>query len=179
MRFPVLAALAAVLLVALGVPGGATAQQSADELLNAPSANWNVYGPGQTHKGRRDKAVQGGGAMRVTVAKLPANAWDAGASSPISGAIRKGQPLILAFWARLESGGVDGKTEIAAAIQRSTSPYDPIVSGRVTLTSEWKLVHIEGKAPADYPAGAANIALSLGTAAHVIDLGPVYVMAPK
>lgn len=176
MKLKMLAALAAFAL--LGAVG-AGAQQSTDALLNTPSANWSVYGSGQTHKGRRDKEVQGGGAIRVTVASIPAHAWDAGASSPITGAIRKGDTLVLAFYARLVSGGVDGKTEIAASIQKASAPYDPIITGRVTLTPEWKLVHVEAPAPADYPAGSANVALSMGTAAHVIDLGPVYVMATK
>ena len=179
MRLPILAALAVFCLLGATGAVGVRAQQAADELLNTPSANWSVYGPGQTHKGQRDKSVQGGGAMRVIVAAMPANAWDAGASSPIAKPIHKGDSLVLAFYARLVSGGTGGKTEIAAAIQRSTSPFDPIISGRVSVTGEWALVHIEGKAAADYPAGAANIALSLGTAVHTVDLGPVFVMATK
>jgi hypothetical protein len=174
MRLTILAALAAFSLAATG----AVAQQ-ADELLNTPSANWGVYGPAQTHKGIRDKTVQGGGAMRVTVAAIPAHAWDAGASQPITRPIKKGDMLLLAFWAKLVSGGVDGKTVIAASIQRSSAPYDPIITGTVTLTGEWTLVHIEGKAPDSYPAGWANIALSLGTGVHTVDLGPVFVMATK
>lgn len=179
MKLRILAALAAFSLTATGAATGLYAQQSADQLLNEPSANWSVYGPAQTHKGMRDKAVQGGGAMRVVVGSVPAHAWDAGASSPISKPIHKGDKLLLAFYARLVSGGVDGKTEIAASLQRSTSPFDPIFQGKVTVTSEWTLVHLEGVAGADYPAGAANVALSLGTAIHTIDLGPVFVMATK
>ncbi|MES2442124.1 MAG: hypothetical protein V4574_04785 [Pseudomonadota bacterium] len=178
MRLWVIAALAA--LAAAGPAGFAAARQAAaDELLNEPSANWNVYGPGQTHKGRRDKAVQGGGVMQVVIPARPANAWDIGASSPIAKPIRKGDTLMLAFWARLASGGTDGKTRLGAAIQRSTAPYDPIVSGEVELTGELKLVHIQGVAAADFPAGAANVALSLGTAAHTVELGPVFVLVVK
>lgn len=175
MRLLILAALAAIAPV-----GAIGAQQSSgDEVLNEPSANWNVYGPGQTHKGKRDKAVQGGGAMHVDIPAKPANAWDVGASSPIAKPIRKGDTLMLAFYARLTGGGTDGKTRIAAAIQRASAPYDPIVNGEVEFGSEWTLVHIKGVAGADFPAGAANVALSLGTAAHSIDLGPVFVMSVK
>lgn len=173
MKLLVLAALAACL------PASGALAQAKEEVLNEPSANWSVYGTGQTHKGRRDKEVQGGGAMRVTIAAKPANPWDAGASSPISKPIKKGDKLILAIWVRLISGGADGKTSIAAAIQRASAPYDPIVNGQVDLGPAWKLVHIEGTAQADFAAGTANVALSLGTAAHVIDLGPVYVMAVR
>ncbi len=145
-------------------------------LLNEPSANWNVFGAGQTHKGRKDPAVQGGGAMRVTIAAKPANPWDVGASSTIKEPIAKGDRLVLAFWARLAEGGVEGRTQIAGSIQQAAAPYSPVISGSVELTGEWKLVHIQGVAASDHAAGAANIALTLGTAAHTIDLGPVFVL---
>ncbi len=166
----------ALLLLSAATP--VMAGQSAKEpvVLNQPSANWTVYGPGQTHKGRKDAAVQGGGAIRVTIPAKPANAWDIGASSPIKGAIAKGDRLVLAFWARLAEGGAEGRTTISGTIQRASAPYGAIVTGSVELTAEWKLVHIEGIAAGDYPAGAANVALTLGGAAHTIDLGPVFVL---
>lgn len=169
----------AALMIGLATP--AMSGQSASEpvVLNQPSANWNVYGPGQTHKGRKDAAVQGGGAIRVTIQTKAANAWDIGASSPITGAIAKGDKLVLAFWARLAEGGTGGRTTIAGAIQQASPPYAPIVSGAVELTTEWKLVHIEGVAAGDHGAGSANVALTLGGAAHTIDLGPVFVLKSR
>lgn len=144
-------------------------------LLNEPTAGWTVYGPGQTHKVRKDRAVQGGSAMRVTIPAKPANSWDIGASVPIIGAIAKGDKLILAVWMRTADGG-DGPAAVGAAIQQNSAPYTPIVSGRVAVSSEWKLVHVNGIASADYSAGKANVALTLGDAAQTIDLGPAFVM---
>lgn len=170
----VLLALAAVIApVAASV---AVAQSGGTQMLNEPSISWNVYGPGQTHKAHKDKDVQGGGAMRVTIPAKPANVWDIGASTAITKPIRKGDKLIFAFWARLISGGTDGKSMLAANIQQSSSPYAAIISGQVEITGEWKLVHVRGIANADYPAGAANAALSLGAAAHTFDLGPAFIM---
>ena len=171
MNYPVMAAL-----LALALPIAAQAQTAEPVVLNEPSANWNVYGAGQTHKGRKDAAVQGGGAVRVTIPAKPANPWDIGASAPIKGAIAKGDRLVLAFWARLAEGGADGRTAISGSIQLGSPPYTPVITGQVELTGEWKLVHVEGIAPADYAAGAANVALTLGSAAHTIDLGPVFVL---
>lgn len=148
---------------------------AAPPLLNEPTAGWTVYGPGQTHKARKDAAVQGGTAMRVTIAPKPANPWDIGASVPIVKPIARGDKLILAFWVRLADGG-DGVTGLGATIQQNSPPYAPIVAGRVELGPEWKLVHINGIAAADHAAGAANIALTLGDGARVIDLGPAFVM---
>jgi hypothetical protein len=157
-------------LIAVAAP--ATAQEAAaPPMLNTPTAGWNVYGPGQTHKARKDGAVQGGSAMRVAIPAQPANAWDVGASVPIDKAIAKGDKLILAFWVRSAEGGTLG-----AAIQQNSAPYAPIVAGRVEVGPEWKLVHIKGVAAADHEAGAANVALTLGDAARTIDLGPAFVM---
>jgi len=158
----------------IAVADGQTA--AAPVILNEPSANWSVFGAGQTHKGRKDASVQGGGAIRVTIAAKPANPWDVGASSTIKGAIAKGDKLVLAFWARLVEGGNGGRTQIAGSIQQAEAPYSPVIGGSVELTAEWKLVHIQGIAANDYTAGTANIALTLGTAAHTIDLGPVFVL---
>ncbi|RYD59980.1 MAG: hypothetical protein EOP60_00440 [Sphingomonadales bacterium] len=169
------ALIALAIIAAPMAPMSAAAQDG--QTLNVPSANWNVYGPGQTHKARRDKLVQGGGAMRVTIPTKPGNVWDIGASTPITKPIRKGDRLVFAFWARLVAGGTDGKSMLAANIQRSSAPYDAIISGQVEITGEWKLVYVRGVASADYPAGSANAALSLGGAAHTFDLGPAFVMA--
>lgn len=165
-----LLALAAALAAS---PVGAE-EGAAPKMLNEPTAVWTVYGPGQTHKARRDGAVQGGRAMRVAIAAKPANAWDIGASLPIERAIAKGDRLILAFWVRIESG--DTAAGLGAAIQQNSAPYAPIVAGRVALTNAWQLVHIKGIAEADFPAGKANVALTLGDAARAIDLGPAFVM---
>jgi len=168
--------LIATALIALASPAATAQAQTAEPvMLNEPSANWSVYGSGQTHKGRKDSTVQGGGAMRVTIAAKPANPWDVGASAPIKGAIVKGDKLVLAFWARLADGGTDGRTHVAASIQQASAPYAPVLSGSVELSGTWKLVHVEGVAAAGHPAGAANVALTLGGAAHTIDLGPVFV----
>ena len=163
------------LAIAVASPGQAQGD-AAPPLLNEPTAGWNVYGPGQTHKARKDGTVQGGSAMRVTIPAKPANPWDIGASVAISGPIAKGDKLILAFWVRLAEGGTEGPADLGAAIQQNSAPYAPIVAGRVMLSSDWKLVHVKGVAAEAYPAGKANVALTLGDTARTIDLGPAFVM---
>lgn len=164
----------ALTLLASSAPAPLLAQAAGETMLNTPSVqDWNVYGAGQTHKLRKDDSVQGGGAMRVDVSKAPENVWDIGASAPVSGAIAKGDRLVIAFWARLESGG---SADIPAVLQVASPPYAPIVAGSVTVGGEWKLVSITGAAAGDHAAGSANVALQLGGAARKIDLGPVFVM---
>ncbi|HEY0594790.1 hypothetical protein [Sphingopyxis sp.] len=170
------AAFLAVAIAFAAGPVSAEEEAGAPQMLNEPTAGWNVYGPGQTHKVRKDAAVQGGTAMRVTIPAKPANPWDIGASVPISGGIAKGDRLILALWVRLADGGAAAPADLGAAIQQNSAPYAPIVAGRVAITGEWKLVHLKGIAGDAYPPGKANVALTLGDAARTIDLGPAFVM---
>jgi hypothetical protein len=65
---------------------------------------------------------------------------------------------------------------LAPRSSRTAPPYAPIVAGRVAISDEWKLVHLKGIAGDAYPAGKANVALTLGDAARTIDLGPAFVM---
>jgi len=170
------AALLALSIIFTSGPAQAQDAAAPPPMLNEPTAGWNVYGPGQTHKARKDGAVQGGTAMRISIPAKPANPWDIGASVPIKGAIAKGDRLILAFWIRLVDGDKDSPADLGAAIQQSSAPYAPIVAGRVALSGDWKLVHVKGIASSDYAAGKANVALTLGDAARTIDLGPAFVM---
>ncbi|MFT4090208.1 MAG: hypothetical protein QM645_05710 [Asticcacaulis sp.] len=166
-----------IMLVSLGLSLSAlpaSAQNATDSLINTPDVKgWNVYGEGQTHKFRKEKAVQGGGALRIDIPAAKPNVWDIGASAPITGAIKAGDKLVLIVWARHEDSGV---VTLPAVIQKGSAPYTPIVAGTLNISSEWQMVTLEGIAPADYKAGEANLALQLGGQAVKLDLGPVFVM---
>lgn len=164
--------------VALAVTAPALAQTVDNPtVLNAPGVNaWSVYGAGQVNKLYKDPAVQGGGAMRITIAQPTENAWDIGMSTPVDKAFKKGETIMLAVWAKVESDDADTLVKIPAAIQINTSPYTGIIQGRITLTTQWQLLHIEGVSNDDYAAGKTNVALSLGGSAKKIDIGPAFVL---
>ncbi|WP_109806213.1 hypothetical protein [Sphingosinithalassobacter portus] len=168
--------VAALIAVVTAVSAPAQDAQNG-QLINTPNVqDWSVYGDGQTHRVTRDGDVQGGGAMIVTIPAKPAHSWDIGASTPIQGAIRKGDALVFAFWAKLESGGDGGTTTIQAVVQQSAAPYAAAFSGDITVSGEWKLVHITGVSPQDFGPGEANGALSIGTARQTLALGPAFVL---
>ena len=162
-----------------GLTGGmAMAQTAADPVvLNAPGVNaWNIYGNGQVNKLYKEPAVQGGGAMRVTIANPTENAWDIGMSTSIDKPFKKGETLVVAVYAKVESTDPDTLVDIPVAVQINTSRYTGIIQGKITLTTTWQLLNIEGVANADYPAGKTNVALSLGGSAKKIDIGPAFVL---
>lgn len=144
-------------------------------LLNMPEVTaWSIYGPGQTHALRRDRDVKGGGAMRVRILSKAAAVQDIGATQAVTGAIAKGDKLILAFWVR-QTGKV-GTATIPAMIQVGSPPYTPIIYGAVSIDGTWQLVKIVGGASQDHPAGSAVINLHLGGLEGSLDLGPALLM---
>jgi hypothetical protein len=174
---------ASLVALAIGVGTSVSARQDSDgdilkKAINKPSANWQVYGAGQTSKPVKDKAVAGGGGMRVEIAAAGAQPWSVGAQQPITGKISKGDTLLIAFWAKAE--GVDGgpatATISSVRVQQASAPYDAAMQGSVKVGGEWAMHTVPGKATIDIPAGGGNVALHLAAAKQAVILGPVFVL---
>lgn len=153
--------------------------QSADEplLLNTPGVGaWNVYGPGQTKAGFKDKDVQGGNAIRITVANSTTNLWDVGMSTSIDKPIKAGDQLIVVVWAKVESQDPNATVTIPAAVGLAAAPYTPVITGNLQLTTQWQKLYFNGVANADYPAGKLNVSLQLGGQPKKVDFGPAFAL---
>jgi hypothetical protein len=174
---------ASLVALAIGVGTSVSARQDSDgdilkKAINKPSANWQIYGAGQTSKPIKDKAVAGGGGMRVEIAAAGAQPWSVGAQQPITGKISKGDTLLIAFWAKAESvdGGPATATISSVRVQQASAPYDAAMQGTVKVGGEWAMVTVPGKATIDIPAGGGNVALHLAAARQAVILGPVFVL---
>jgi len=172
---------ASIAALAIGVGTSVKAQADGDILqkaINKPSANWQIYGAGQTNKPVKDKIVAGGGGMRVEVAAASDKPWSVGAQQPISGKITKGDTLLIAFWAKAESvdGGPATATIPSVRVQQAGAPYDAAMQGSVKVGGEWAMHTVPGKATIDIPAGGGNVALHLAAAKQTVMLGPVFVL---
>ena len=184
---------AAALAAALAIPavsaaaGGGAAQQQApaaaksieDRIISVPAPQaYRVDGPRGAGRVRNDAAVQGGKALRVTVNQPNAEAWRVSVSVPINKAVRAGDNLVLAFWARMERGpdGAASSTLPNNTVQLAAAPYSSLFAGGVTVTPEWQMFELRGRANRDYAAGELNVAMHLANARHVIDIGPVFVL---
>jgi hypothetical protein len=153
--------------------------QTADDpvVLNAPGAGaWNIYGAGQTHASFKDKDVQGGGGVRITVANATVNPWDVGMSTSIDKPIKAGDHLVVAVWAKAESQDANAVVMIPAAIGLAAAPYTQVISGQLKLTTAWQLLHFEGVSNADYAVGKVNLSLQLGGQPKKVDFGPAFVL---
>jgi 2-polyprenyl-3-methyl-5-hydroxy-6-metoxy-1,4-benzoquinol methylase len=173
---------ASIAALAIGVGTSVKARQGDGDILqkaiNKPSANWQIYGAGQTNKPVKDKTVAGGGGMRVEVAAASDKPWSVGAQQPISGKITKGDTLLIAFWAKAESvdGGPATATISSARVQQASAPYDAAMQGAVKVGGEWAMHTVPGKATIDIPAGGGNVSLHLAAAKQTVTLGPVFVL---
>jgi hypothetical protein len=168
--------LIAACLLAVAPAAAAIAQDDlVSRIANDPSA---PQVNGAKAKLVDDAGVQGGKALRVTVAKKGQNNWDSVVESPITKPVKAGDKLVLTFEARLEKGdgGMTTATIPYSAVQLKAAPYTGVVSGPVTLGPEWKLHRIEGKADKDYPADALKATIQIGNAKQTIDFGPVVVL---
>jgi hypothetical protein len=183
MKMKLLYIAMAVLALAVGAASPGLARQSGDgdilqKAINKPSANWAIYGAGQKSSPIKDKAVQGGGAMKVEVQAASDKPWDVGASQPITGKVTKGDVLLVAFWAKAEP--VDGGPAVAdipaVRIQQASAPYDAALQGGVKVGGEWKMYTVPGRALIDIPAGQGAIGLHLAAAKQTVLLGPIFVL---
>ena len=147
------------------------------ELINQPSPiRFAVYGtpaPATTHP---DKAVQGGTAVRVVIPGASADPWTIALADPIARPVRKGDRLVLAFYARVEDG--PAVAHIAnACVQRARAPYTIVIGAPVDIGGDWQLYNVAtGSADADYAGGDLTVSLQLATARQTLDIGPIYVL---
>ncbi len=183
MKTKILYIALAIVALALGAASPGFARQSGDgdilqKAINKPSANWAIYGAGQKSAAVKDKAIAGGGAMKVEVQAASDKPWGVGASQPIAGKVTKGDVLLVAFWAKAEGG--DGGAAVAdisaVRVQQAAAPYDAAMQGGLKVEGEWKMYTVPGRATIDIPAGAGSVSLHLGAAKQTVLLGPVFVL---
>lgn len=174
--------LAAVAALSLSiVQPAASGEDIMTYAINKPSASWTVYGSGQTSGPVKDKAVVGGGGVRVQVTTpAPDQPWAVGAGQAVQGKIAKGDILMVAFWAKAEpvEGGAAAATISSVRVQQSTAPYGGVLEGgSVTVSGpEWKMYTSRGRALIDADKGQAGVSLQLAGSRQTVVLGPLFVL---
>jgi hypothetical protein len=156
-------------------------------LISNPSAHdgWSFYGPGLTRKAIADKAMPEGTASSINMASTTPNVYDAGINIPINAAVAQGDVLTVAFAARAMSAETEtGAGKIGIRVQQNKAPYSGFGDNTIAIGPNWKLYQLRTQAKVDLPNGGGVVALHMGGARQLIQLGPVYVLnagppAPK
>lgn len=146
------------------------------KLVNAPSAPWSIYGPGQNNSYDDKGGPQGYPVTHVVVSKVGANPWDAGALAPLIKPVKAGDVIFVAVFLRAPKLA-DGTTTALPfiGVTGAQPPYENLAAGSATIGNQWKQYFAVGKAPHDFAAGGAQAAIHLASASHAIDVGPVRV----
>jgi hypothetical protein len=165
------------LLLSTGPFPGALANNIEQQEINEPNAFWNIWGASKTNYVNAP-GIKGGAAQRVTIASKPDNPWDAGAYIVISKPVKKGDVIVLSFWARVEKAPAEGNlVMLTGRIEEKSltgggegSPETNFLLGR-----QWQLYYAKVIAIKDYPADRLSARLLIGTGKQIIDFGPVHV----
>ena len=172
--------LAALCLTLLAAPPAATAAQDAagvaERLINDPRVEaLQPYGQPIPPVVRVDKGVQFGKALRVRL-KGGKEFWRIGVVTPVLKPVKKGDQIVIAFWARA-SGTENGAPGRIGRVQLEATPViRTIFEQAFDIGPEWKMYQLKGVADRDYAPGALNAAMHLDAAKQVLDLGPLFVL---
>jgi hypothetical protein len=175
----------------LSVPGAVLADQPTPALqalddalpgtlINDPTRlDWQIYGPGQTHKPVKGENIPGGkAAIQFNISKAGAALFDVGASAPITTGIKSGTDVVVAFYARtISADTADGKARIGLRVQQNVAPYSGFGETTFSIEKEWKLYEVAAKANVPISKGEAVVSFQLAGAKQVVEIGQTIVVS--
>ena len=147
----------------------------ADRLANDPRVDsLNVYGLRLAPDIRIDKSVQFGKSVRIPLDGHP-DFWRIGITTPLVKPVRKGDRIVIAFWARAErtQNGAPGK--IGRVQLEATPVIRTIFEQAFDIGPDWKMYQLKGVSDRDYKPGELNAAMHLDSAKQILDVGPLFV----
>lgn len=159
------------------IAGAARAETIQDKFINVPSVGaWNVLGAAA--EVRDDNGIPGGQSIRIAVPAKGANPWDVQAIAGVTKPIKKGDIILVAFWARAEVPAEGQSTAVISSIrfQVTTPPYTSVFDAQASVGSTWKMYYASGTADRDYAVGTVGVSMHLATAKQTIDLGQVIIV---
>jgi hypothetical protein len=143
------------------------------ELLMAPFADQLTgYGPAKL-KVVKDKNVPDGSATEVKVSRKGKNPWDSGLSGPIPTAIKKGDTIVMSYWAKTVKG--DGVIS-NAGLQLSGEPYTALAMKPASLGKDWQEFYVTAKASRDYAPSEAGYTIQVAGAKQTLRIGPIFIL---
>lgn len=168
-------ALAVATLLAATTAVAAQEASMADRLVNDFRVEALVpYGQAIAPVPRGDKGVQFGKMLRFKLKGSPDFAH-IGVVSPVMKPVRKGDKIVIAFWARATEtdGGLPGK--IGRVQLEETPVVRTIFEKSFDIGAEWKMYQFSGTVANDYKPRALNAALHIDSVKQTLDIGPVFV----
>jgi hypothetical protein len=148
-------------------------------LINDPSRlDWVVFGTGESHKSVKGDGIPGGAAaIQITIPKAGSTLYEIGTNAPISTAIKPGQQLVVAFYARtVKSAAPGGKGIIGVRFQQNAAPYPGFGDTTVVIGAAWELYEVRATADKAIAKGLAVVSFQLSGAKQTIEIGQTIVV---
>jgi hypothetical protein len=148
-------------------------------LINDPSKlDWPIFGPGVASKAIKDPAIPGGGgAIQISSPKKSANIYDIGANAPILTAIKQGQKIVVAFYARtINADTPGGKAKIGLRIQQNAAPYPGFGDTIIDIGSDWQLYEAAATSNIAINKGLAVVNFQLSGAKQTVQIGQTIII---
>jgi hypothetical protein len=155
----------------------AAADDGAQKMVSDVGGFWSIWGSPVKANFVAAPSLKGGAAQRVTISPKPARPWDVGTYAAISKPVKKGDVLVLMFWARAEKppAGSDLILVSAQIYEAGQSGHGVTPEANFIIGKQWKFYYVSGTAAKDYPTGTLSAGMVLGTGEQVIDFGPISV----
>ncbi len=184
------AAIAALMMMPM-MSGTAFAEQKNPQLkalddalpgtvINDPTRlDWQVFGPGAASKPVKGADIPGGNAaIQVTIPVKGPTAYQIGMNAPITAAIKLGEDIVVAFYARTISADTpDGNGRIALRIQMNAAPYSGFGDASLSIGKEWKLYEVPSKSTIAISKGLAVVGFQLSGEKQIVEIGQTIVVS--
>ena len=160
------------------VAWSAAADDATQRPLNDPGSFWTIWGTPVKANFVAAPTLKGGAAQRVTISPRPGKPWDVGTVTVINKPVKKGDVLVLMFWARAEKPPAGSDLVMVSGRIYENCPSGIGISPETSflIGKQWKFYYVAGTANKDYPAKTLGAGMVLGTGEQVIDFGQVVIV---
>lgn len=116
-----------------------------------------------------------GRSLELKVTKRPPNTWDVGFRAQTTSPIKKGDHLVVGFWARGQSADASGGGVAELVFERHGAPYTKSIQYLVEtpVSGEWKHYWVRLRSLEDYEPGQAVINFQAGYTECTFEIGGI------
>lgn len=147
-------------------------------LMNNPlDPGFNTFGEDVRTRVVEVPELPGGYAYQAKVRRVKPRPWDISIATNVTGAVRQGDSVAVAFWARAKEPDRDtGTGHIQVRLQQNASPYTGVVEQVVEIGPDWQLYEIKGVSAHSFGGSQMSLAFNIGDYKQTIEIGQYFVL---
>lgn len=147
-------------------------------LMNNPlDPGFNTFGEDVRTRVVEVPELPGGFAYQAKVRRAKPRPWDISIATNVTGDVRQGDSVAVAFWARAKDPDRDtGAGHIQVRLQQNASPYAGVVEQVVDIGPDWQLYEIKGVSAHSFSGSQMSLAFNIGDYKQTIEIGQYFVL---